>query len=106
MRTATFAVLACLVFPLPAFAFKGRVVDRDGKPVANATVSILGRTGEAITDKEGRFVFQPDPPVPFEIFVIDRAGTYSRPILIESLDPATELLITVAPVLSESVTVS
>src|SRR5688572_31074860 len=106
MRTATFAVLACLVFPLPAFAFKGRVVDQQGRPVANATVSILGRTGEAITDKEGRFVFQPDPPVPFEILIIDAAGSYSRPILIESLDAAGELLVTVAPILNESVTVS
>jgi outer membrane receptor protein involved in Fe transport len=105
MRTAVFVVI-CLCFSFEAFAFRGRVVDRDGKPVANATVSILGRTGEAITDKDGRFVFQPDPPVPFEIFVIDRAGTYSRPILIESLDPTAEMLITVAPVLSESVTVS
>ncbi len=34
----------------PALAFRGRVVDREGKPVPNATVSVLGRTGEAITD--------------------------------------------------------
>src|SRR5688572_9981340 len=106
MRTATFAVLFCLVLPLPAFAFKGRVVDQQGRPVANAIVSVLGRTGEAITDKEGRFIFQPDPPVPFEILIIDAAGAYSRPILIESLDPTAELLVTVTPLLNESVTVS
>ena len=100
------AVLVLLCLPWEALAFRGRVVDRDGRPVANATVSILGRTGEAITDKDGRFVFQPDPPVPFEILVIDGAGTYSRPILIESLDAAGELVVTVAPILNESVTVS
>ena len=72
----------------PALAFRGRVVDREGKPVPNATVSILGRTGEAITDQDGRFVWQPDPPTPFEILVIDAAGTYSRPIMIETLDAA------------------
>ena len=99
-------VLVLLSLSSEAFAFRGRVVDRDGKPVANATVSILGRTGEAITDKDGRFVFQPDPPVPFEILVIDGAGTYSRPILIEALDAAGELVLTVAPILNESVTVS
>jgi outer membrane receptor protein involved in Fe transport len=105
MRVAVVAlVLLCL--PWEALAFRGRVVDRDGRPVANATISILGRTGEAITDKNGRFVFQPDPPVPFEILVIDGAGTYSRPILIESLDAAGELLVTVAPILNESITVS
>ena len=106
MRIATFVVLVCLALPLPAFAFKGRVVDEQGRPVVNATISILGRTGEAITDKEGRFVFQPDPPTPFEILVIDAAGTYSRPILVESLDPAGELTVTIAPILNESVTVS
>ncbi len=106
MRIATFVVLVCLALPLPALAFKGRVVDEQGRPVVNATISILGRTGEAITDKEGRFVFQPDPPTPFEILVIDAAGTYSRPILVESLDPAGELTVTIAPILNESVTVS
>src|SRR5688500_18934492 len=105
MRVAC-CVFVLLCLPWEALAFRGRVADRDGRPVANATVSILGRTGEAITDRDGRFVFQPDPPVPFEIFVIDAAGTYSRPILIDTLDSTAELLITLAPVLNESVTVS
>ena len=73
----------CLSLPCPAFAFKGRVVDQQGRPVANATVSILGRTGEAITDADGRFEWQPDPPPPFEILVIDAAGIYSRPVMID-----------------------
>lgn len=105
MRIGLFVVL-CLCLSSPAFAFRGRVVDQDGKPVANATVSILGRTGEAITNQDGRFVWQPDPPTPFEVLVIDSAGNYSRPILIESLDPAAELVVTIAPILNESVTVS
>ena len=99
-------VLLCLLVSSPAFAFRGRVVDQDGQPVPNATISILGRTGEAITNQDGRFVWQPDPPTPFEILVIDSAGNYSRPILIEALDPATELVVTIAPILNESVTVS
>jgi outer membrane receptor protein involved in Fe transport len=106
MRSAVLALFVCLALPLPAAAFKGRVVDDQGRPVANATVTVLGRTGEAITDREGRFVFQPDPPTPFEILVIDAAGSYSRPILIESLDPAAELMVTAAPILNESITVS
>lgn len=99
-------VWLCLLVSSPAFAFRGQVVDRDGKPVPNATVSILGRTGEAITNQDGRFVWQPDPPTPFEILVIDSAGSYSRPILIEALDPTVELVVTIAPILNESVTVS
>ena len=105
MRRSLF-VLLCLLVSSPALAFRGRVVDRDGKPVPNATISILGRTGEAITNQDGRFVWQPDPPTPFEILVIDAAGSYSRPILIETLDSASELVVTIAPILNESVTVS
>jgi vitamin B12 transporter len=105
MRTVVL-VLLCLCLPWPAWAFRGRVVDQDGKPVPNAIVSVLGRTGEAITDKDGRFVWQPDPPPPFEILVIDAAGNYSRPILIASLDVSAELVVRIAPLLNESVTVS
>ena len=74
--------------------------------MANATVSILGRPGEAITDADGRFEWQPDPPTPFEILVIDKAGTYARPVIIERVDPGQELTVTIAPLLSESVTVT
>ena len=105
MRIGLFLVLS-LCLSSPALAFRGRVVDRDGKPVPNATISILGRTGEAITNQDGRFVWQPDPPTPFEILVIDSAGSYSRPILIETLDSASELVVTITPILNESVTVS
>ena len=105
MRSTLLAWLFVVCLASPAFALKARVVDPQGRPIANATISILGRTGEAITDKDGRFTWQPDPPTPFEILVIDAAGTYSKPILIEALDPAAELVITVAPILSESVTV-
>jgi iron complex outermembrane receptor protein len=105
MRSALI-VFVCLLMPVPALGFRGRVVDQDGKPVVNATVSILGRTGEAITDTDGRFVWQPDPPVPFEILVIDAAGNYARPVLIEALDATGEVLVTIAALLNESVTVS
>lgn len=105
MRIGSLVVL-CLCLSAPAWAFRGRVVDSDGNPVSNATVSVLGRTGEAITDKDGRFVWQPDPPTPFEVLVIDSAGNYSRPVLIDALDPTGELVVTIAPILNESVTVS
>jgi outer membrane receptor protein involved in Fe transport len=107
MRRGVFVLFVSLLLCLPgrAFAFTGKVVDPQGKPVAHATISILGRTGEAITDQEGRFSWQPDPPPPFEILVIDAAGNYSKPILIEALDASAELLLTVSPILSESVTV-
>jgi vitamin B12 transporter len=106
MRVATLTVLVCLALPLPAFAFKGRVVDDQGRPVAKATVSILGRTGEAITDQDGRFEWKPDPPPPFEILVIDASGNYSKPVIVEALNAESELTVTITPLISESVMVS
>ncbi len=106
MRTLVLIVLAGLAFPLPAFAFKGRVVDQNGQPVTSATVSVLGRTGEAITDQNGRFEWRPDPPPPFEILVIDASGNYSKPVLVSELAAGGEVLITVTALVNESVTVS
>jgi hypothetical protein len=106
MHFSPLPLLLLLVAALPAFAFKGRVVDDQGRPVARATVSILGRTGEAITGADGRFEWKPDPPVPFEILVIDAAGTYARPVIITALNPESELVVTITPLVSESVTVS
>ena len=45
------ATVALLCAPPSLMAFKGRVVHQ-GRPLANALVSVLGRTGEAITDDE------------------------------------------------------
>ena len=106
MRTLSFVVAVLLSWATPAFAFKARVVDHNGKPVARATVTILGRTGEAITDDDGRFEWKPDPPPPFEILVIDAGGTYARPVLIDALDAERELVVTITPLVNESVTVS
>ena len=106
IRVRVIVLFAVLVLPWPALAFKGRVVDQQGRPVARATISVLGRPGEAITDSDGRFEWRPDPPTPFEILVIGGDGSYSKPILIEKLDATQQLLVTIAPLLSESVTVS
>ncbi len=99
-------VVAALVVPNSALAMKGRVIDQQGRPVANATISILGKPGEAITDADGRFEWQPDPTPPFEVLVIDKAGNYSSPVLIERVEAGRELTVTIAPLLNESVTVS
>jgi outer membrane receptor protein involved in Fe transport len=106
MRSTCLWLLAVLAIPGPAFAFKARVVDQQGRPVPHAIVSILGRTGEAVTDADGRFEWRPDPPPPFEILVIDAGGTYSRPVLVEALVAGTELTVTISPLVNESVTVS
>ena len=106
MRLCFLVFLAALSLPLPAFAFKARVVDQQGQPVAGATVSIIGRTGETVTDADGRFEWKPDPPPPFEVLIIDAGGIYARPVMITTLVAEPELVITITPLVSESVTVS
>jgi outer membrane receptor protein involved in Fe transport len=106
MRHSVFVFLFVVCAVSPAMAFKARVVDQQGRPVANAKVSIIGKTGEAITDADGRFEWKPDPPPPFEILVIDAGGTYARPVIIEALTAEQELTVTISPLVSESVVVS
>jgi outer membrane receptor protein involved in Fe transport len=105
-RHAALVLAVLSIQPSSALAFRGRVVDQKGQPVALAEVYVLGGPGEAITDAEGRFEWQPDPPPPFEILVVTGGGTYMNPVLVEALDPSAELLVVAAPVLNEIVTVS
>ncbi|MGH9330981.1 MAG: TonB-dependent receptor, partial [Vicinamibacterales bacterium] len=96
-----------LLAPAHAIALEGRVVDdRSGAPIANAEVSILGLTGVVRTDKEGRFVWTPDPVPPFEVLVVLPGGRVLKPVLIEWVDGSSPLEVRVAPLVEESVTVS
>lgn len=106
MRVRWLLCLAVLGSPCPVSALTGRIVDQQGRPVAQATVSVLGRPGEAITDRNGRFDWQPDPAPPFEILVIDASGAYARPVLVDRIDEGNELTIAITALLTESVTVS
>ena len=92
---------------LISLTLQGKVVFEDsGEPVANAEVAVLGRPGAAFTDAEGRFTFTPAPSLPFEILVILPGERYMKPVLIESLPDEGSLVIPVAPLVQESVTVT
>jgi outer membrane receptor protein involved in Fe transport len=106
MRLLLLATLALL--PSSAlWALEGRVILADTEePVANAEVTILGRTGNALTDSDGRFTLQPDPAVPFEILVILPGERYMKPYLVESIPEAGPLVVRVSPLVEESVTVT
>ena len=105
MPSVVVALLALLLCANSALAFEGRVVGADGRPVVGAQVTILGRTGTAITDREGRFVWTPDPAPPFEILVIAPGGVYMQPVRVEKLGEGV-LEVKVGAILHEVVTVS
>ena len=104
MRAAA-ALLLLLLAALPAHAWTARLVTSTGTPVAEALVTILGRTGEAVTDSDGLFTWKPDPVPPFEVLVILRDGTYMKPLVVDRLSTEGQTLI-VTPLLSEAITVT
>ncbi len=97
--------LMLLAVPAAASAFEGRIVNARGEAVAGAEVTILGHTGMARTDADGRFTWTPDPPPPFEVLVIAPGGVYMKPVLVVRLTHEVVEL-TVMPLVSELVTVS
>jgi outer membrane receptor protein involved in Fe transport len=103
------AALASLLFlssGLPLFALDGRVIDqRNGAPVANAEISILGLAGVVQTDEQGRFTWKPDPVPPFEVLVVLPGGRVLKPVLVETLAHGQPLLIRVTSIVEESITV-
>lgn len=99
------ALALLLTLPSSAFALTGRVVNGAGMPVAGAEVSILGSSGTATTNADGRFTWTPDPAVPFEVLVVTPGGNFMKPILVERLDAGQELVLTVQSLVSERVTV-
>lgn len=102
------AVVALLVWSLAASAsaVEGRVVLRTGgQPVADAQVSVVGRTGYVPTDAQGRFVLTPTPAVPFEVLVVLPGGRIVPKVRVERL-PSGPWVLEVAWQLEESVTVT
>jgi hemoglobin/transferrin/lactoferrin receptor protein len=84
--------------------FEARLVDeRSGAPVAGASVSIVGLTGVARTDDEGRFTWAPAPSVPFQLIVVRAGGEVARPVVVDALTE--NLTIPIGALTDESVTV-
>jgi outer membrane receptor protein involved in Fe transport len=105
MARVAATILILLAIAAPAFAFEGRVVNRQGQPVAGAEVTILGRPGTALTDVEGRFRWTPDPSPPFEVLVVAPGGLYMKPVLVERFEGET-LELVVEALVNEVVTVA
>ena len=106
MASCTGAGVRAVVDGGGASALEGRVVLKDGgQPVADAQVSVLGRTGHVPTDSEGRFVLVPTPRAPFEVLVTLPGGRTLAPIRVASL-PEDPWVLEVAWQIAESVTVA
>jgi hypothetical protein len=82
------------------------VVQKDGSPISDATVSLLGHPGSSRTDENGFFTWSPDPPLPFEVLVVMPGGQYMAPVMVEEMPREGPVLIRVVPLVSESVTVT
>jgi hemoglobin/transferrin/lactoferrin receptor protein len=93
--------------PVLAFTqFEARVIDKvTGHPIANAQVNILGHPGERFTGPDGRIIWQPAPPPPFEVLVVLPGGRYMKPVLVEKLPETGPIDIAVETLISEAVTV-
>jgi outer membrane receptor protein involved in Fe transport len=106
-RWSVLSGLAALAFlPTLAFGLEGVVVRPDGTPVAGAEVRVLGRTGVARTDVDGRFSWSPDPPVPFEVLVVLPGGRLAKPFPVESLPVDGQLRVELSASVEEMVLVT
>lgn len=97
--------LALLAAAWPAWAFEGRVL-RGDQPVAGAEVSILGQTGLARTDADGRFRWPAAVRAPFEALVLLPGGGHPKPIHVATLPAEGPLLLALELEFEEAVTVT
>src|SRR3990172_8660914 len=80
-RRIVLALLLVVSVASNAWAIEGRVVDkRTGNAISGAEVIVLGLTGSAKTDADGRFSWKPDPRPHFVILVILPDGRVSKPV--------------------------
>ncbi len=78
----------------------------DGRAVSNATVTILGHSGSARTDHNGRFRWNPLPRLPFEVLVVLSNGQYSAPVVIREIPADGILRVRVEPVVEDEIVVT
>ena len=78
----------------------------DGRAVSNATVTILGHSGSARTDHNGRFRWNPLPWLPFEVLVVLSNGQYSAPVLIREIPADGIIRVQVEPVAEDEIFVT
>jgi len=104
-RSRALILLLFSSLALPLFAFEGRLLDKDGQPLAGVHVTVAGRGGAVRTDAEGRFRILPDPQLPATLIIVGTRGEIFPPMLVSSISAGTNDL-RVEPAFQESVTVT
>ena len=96
MRSVLVSTALVVALSVPAAAaqtssrFEGRLVQEStGAPLAGASVSIVGVSGSALTDSDGRFSWAPAPQVPFQMIVVLSGGQVARPVIVDALQEGT-----------------
>ncbi len=109
MQKAVKSVAAWILMSISVpglMALEGKIVSAvDRQPISEAAVSIVGLSGSVTTGRDGRFIWLPDPPLPFEVIVVLPDGRYMAPVLVESVE-GDLLIVEVEPLLADSLTVS
>lgn len=105
-RLLIFVMLSALAVAERAEALEGRVVDRlTGNVVAGAEVGIAGLPGTVRTDRNGTFVWAPNPPLPFTVIVILPNGRLARPVRVTALSAST-LMVPIDPAVIENMVIA
>jgi iron complex outermembrane receptor protein len=87
-----------------ASALEVKIVDPEGAPLGGARITVIGRAGSVVADRDGRARLQPDPEPPFTLFVARPDGVALKPVTIAELSGDSPLVVTVEPA-GETVTV-
>jgi hemoglobin/transferrin/lactoferrin receptor protein len=82
-RACARAATLVLATASAAWPLDGRLITREGAPVAAAEVTVIGRPGTVRTDADGRFTLRPDPAPPFEVLVLLPGGQATRTFRID-----------------------
>jgi len=80
------------------------LLDDEGKPVAAATVTVVGKNGSIATGPDGSFPMQPGWDLPLDLAVFDARGTLLGIVRVSAADQETRVL-TLPAAPSEDVTV-
>lgn len=106
MLRAILTLTAVLGFTTVAEALEGKLIDKlSKKPIAGATISIVGATGSATSDDQGNFSIKPDPRLPFTMIIVLEGGRVAKPVFVERIEGPL-LTVSVEAAVTEEVTVT